>query len=413
MTQVTRASLRTLDAADPLAAYRALFRLPAGVVYLDGNSLGPLPRATVARVSQVLRVEWGERLISSWNVSGWMDMPVRIGDKIAQLIGAHAGEVVVADSTSINVFKTLAAALALNSGRRVILSAADNFPTDLYMAQGLIQLLGGRHELRLVDSETIAQRLTDEVAVLTLTHVNYRTGRLYDMAELTARAHAQGALVMWDLSHTAGALPVDLHQADADLAVGCGYKYLNGGPGASAFLFVAQRHQARFSQPLSGWLGHAEPFAFDAAYQPAEGIGRYICGTPPVLSMSALECGVDMLLDADITRVRAKSVALTDLFIELVQARCGKYGLTLVSPRAAALRGSQVSFRHPEGYAIVQALAARGVIGDFRAPDVLRFGFTPLYTRYVDVWDAVTRLREVLKKREWDRSAFQVRQKVT
>jgi kynureninase len=410
MKQLTRASLRALDAADPLAAYRALFHLPAGVVYLDGNSLGALPRATVARVSQVLRVEWGERLISSWNASGWMDMPVRIGDKIARLIGAHAGEVVVADSTSINVFKT---ALALNSGRRVILSATDNFPTDLYMAQGLIQQLGGRHELRLVDSETIAQRLNDDVAVLTLTHVNYRTGRLYDMAELTAHAHAQGALVMWDLSHTAGALPVDLHQAGADLAVGCGYKYLNGGPGAPAFLFVAQRHQAHFSQPLSGWLGHAEPFAFDAAYRPAEGIGRYICGTPPVLSMSALECGVDMLLDADITRVRAKSVALTDLFIELVQARCGKYGLTLVSPRAAALRGSQVSFRHPEGYAIVQVLAARGVIGDFRAPDVLRFGFTPLYTRYVDVWDAVTRLREVLKMREWDRPAFQVRQKVT
>ena len=413
MPQHTRAALKALDAADPLAPFRARFRMPAGLIYLDGNSLGPLPKAAVKRLNEVVRLEWGERLIRSWNVSDWMEMPARIGDKIAKLIGAGPGEVIVADSTSINVFKTLAAALALNRGRRTILSAHDNFPTDLYIAQGLIAHLGGAHRLKLVDGEELAEHLDGDVAVLALTHANYRTGRVYDMAGLTAKAHAAGTLVMWDLAHSAGALPVDLHSADADLAVGCGYKYLNGGPGAPAYLYVAQRHQAAFSQPLSGWLGHAEPFAFDSTYRPAEGIGRYICGTPPVLSMSALECGVDMLLEADMRQIRKKSLALSELFIELVEARCRGYGLELITPRDPAIRGSQASFCHPEGYAIMQALIAGGVIGDFRAPDILRFGFTPLYTRYVDVWDAVTRLRGILKTGAWDRPELKQRKSVT
>ncbi|HEV2235733.1 MAG TPA: kynureninase [Ktedonobacterales bacterium] len=413
MTPLTRAALRARDATDPLAAHRARFHLPAGVVYLDGNSLGALPKATVGRIRAVTEVEWGQQLIRSWNSAGWIDLPTRIGDKIAQLIGAAPGEVIVSDSTSINVFKALAAALALNPGRRTILSQRDNFPTDLYMAQGLIQHLGGRHTLKLVAGEEVARHITRDVAVVMLTHVNYRSGRIHDIASLTQAAHAKGALVLWDLCHTAGALPVDLGAMAADFAVGCGYKYLNGGPGAPAFIYVARRHQPRFSQPLSGWLGHAEPFAFDPDYRPAEGVGRYVCGTPPVLSMAALECGVDGMLAAGIPAVRAKSVALTELFIALVEARCRGHGLELISPREAACRGSQVSFRHPEGYAIMQALAARGVIGDFRAPDVLRFGFTPLYLRFVDVWDATSRLRAVLRGREWDVPEYRQRQKVT
>jgi kynureninase len=413
MTSRTRASLRALDATDPLASFRDRFRMPPGIIYLDGNSLGPLSKDTLRHLDEVMRVEWGERLITSWNASGWMDLPSRIGDKIARLIGAAAGEVIVTDSTSINVFKTLSAALALNPDRKVVLSVADNFPTDLYMAQGLIKQLGNRHTLKLVDAEEVGNHLNEDVAVMMLTHVNYRTGRIYDMPGLTAKAHARGALVMWDLAHTAGALPVDLHAAKANFAVGCGYKYLNGGPGAPAFLYVAKRHQAAFSQPLSGWLGHARPFDFTSTYEPAEGIGRYVSGTPPVLSMSALECGVDIMLDADMGRVREKSLALTDLFIELVESRCRGFGLELITPRDRAIRGSQVSFRHPEGYAIMQALAEHGVLGDFRAPDICRFGFTPLYLRYVDVWDAVSRLRGILKAEAWNRPELKRRKKVT
>jgi kynureninase len=413
MTHLTRHSLAARDAADPLARLRDQFLLPDGMIYLDGNSLGALPRKTPQRVAEVVNVEWGQRLIASWLTSGWMQLPTRIGDKIGALIGAGAGQVIVADSTSINVFKTLSAALALRPARRVILSTPDNFPTDLYIAQGLIQQLGGRHELRLVDGDAIADHITDEVAVVTLTHVNYKSGRMYDMPGITQCAHAHGALTMWDLAHSAGALPLALDAASVDLAVGCGYKYLNGGPGAPAFLYVAQRHQDAFSQPLSGWLGHAQPFAFDNQYVPAEGIGRYLCGTPPVLSMTALECGVDMLLDADMQRVREKSLALTDAFIELVQVRCAGFGLELATPLDHVLRGSQVSFHHQEGYAIMRALIAAGVVGDFRAPDIVRFGFTPLYVRYVDVWDAVEHLRLILSERRWEHEAYRVRAKVT
>jgi len=401
------------DAQDALNSFRQRFTMPEGVIYLDGNSLGPLPRATPARLAQVAEREWGEGLIRSWNTAGWIDLPQRIGDKIAKLICADAGEVIVADSTSVNLFKVLAAALKLNVGRRVILSQRDNFPTDLYIAQGLIGLLGSEHELRLVDAGDIAAAIDDDTAVVMLTHVNYRTGALHDMAGITQQAHAKGALMLWDLAHSAGALPVALNAAQADFAIGCGYKYLNGGPGAPAFVFVAKRHQPKFVQPLSGWLGHANPFAFDWQYAPAEGILRALCGTPPVLSMAALECGVDLMLEADLNLIREKSLQLADDFIQLVEQRCGRHGLKLVTPREHALRGSQVCFAHPEAFAIMQALIADGVIGDFRAPDILRFGFAPLYVRYIDVWQAVATLVRILDERAWDQPAFMQKGKVT
>lgn len=416
---MTRDDALALDGADPLRHLRDQFSLPEGVVYLDGNSLGVLPVATAERVQQVVQQEWGEGLIRSWNTAGWIHLPQRIGDKIGRLVGAGAGELVVADSTSVNVFKALSAALAIAEadapGRRIILSERDNFPTDLYIAEGIARHRGC--ELLLADDPEQIAPLLDEgnVAVLMLTHVNYRSGRIHDMAALSARAHAHGTLVLWDLAHSAGALPVDLHRDGADFAVGCGYKYLNGGPGAPAFVWVHPRHAERFWQPLSGWMGHASPFEFSAAYAPAAGIARYLCGTPAVIGMAALECGVDTVLAAPgMQALRDKSVQLTRLFIELVEGRCAGHGLTLASPREDAQRGSQVCFAHGQGgYAMVQALIARGVIGDFRAPDILRFGFTPLYTRFVDVWDAVEQLRQVLESGEWREARFNQRSAVT
>jgi kynureninase len=413
VSPLTRESVAALDAADPLAPFRDQFHVPEGVIYLDGNSLGALPKATPDRLAQAIRHEWGSALVRSWNTAGWYDMPRRLGDKIARLIGAQPGEVVVADSTSVNLFKVLAAALKLNPGRRVIVSEPDNFPTDLYMAQGLIDLLGSQHELKLVRAEALVEAINDETAAIMLTHVNYRTGYRHDMVAITAHAHARGALVIWDLAHSAGAMPIDLTAASADFAIGCGYKYLNGGPGAPAFVYVAQRHQAGFSQPLSGWMGHAQPFEFDWKYRPAEGIARYLCGTQPVLSMIALESAVDLMLTANLVEIREKSLRMADLFVRLVEQRCAGHGLELVTPREPEKRGSQVCLRHPEGYPIMQALIARGVIGDFRAPDILRFGFTPLYLRYVDMWDAVDILADILNTRVWDQPAFKQRAKVT
>lgn len=409
----SRAAAAALDAHDPLASFRDRFHLPPGLIYLDGNSLGPLPHATRRRIAQVIAGEWGEGLIRSWNAAGWIELPQRVGDKIARLIGAQPGEVIVTDSTSINLFKVLAGALALRPGRRVVLSERDNFPTDLYIAQGLIELLRGGHALRLVAAEEICDAIGEDTAVVMLTHVNYRTGSMHDMVRITQQAHARGALTIWDLAHSAGAVPVDLNKAQADFAIGCGYKYLNGGPGAPAFLFVAQRHQADFRQPLAGWLGHAQPFAFEVDYRPAQGIARALCGTPPILSLTALACGVDIALEAPMSAVRAKSLALTDLFIAPVEQRCAPHGLRLVTPREHDRRGSQVCFAHPHAFPIMQALIARGVIGDFRAPDILRFGFAPLYVRYTDVWDAAHILAEVLASRAWDRPEFWQRAKVT
>jgi kynureninase len=418
----TRQDCLALDASDPLAGLREQFTLPAGKIYLDGNSLGVLPRGTPARVAQVVQQEWGENLIESWNSAGWISLPQRIGDKIARLVGADAGELVVADSTSVNLFKALSAALAIAKadapGRRVILSERGNFPTDLYIADGLAT--GHGFELVLTDSpDEIGSHLANgRVAVMMLTQVDYQSGRLHDMAALTRTAHQHGALALWDLAHSAGALPVALKAAGADFAVGCGYKYLNGGPGAPAFVWVHPRHAERFRQPLSGWMGHAAPFEFTPAYRPAPGIARYLCGTPALLSMAALECGVDSVLAAEplggMAVLRTKSLALTDLFIALVEQRCGGEGLSVITPREHALRGSQVALARSEGaYAIVQALIARGVVGDFRAPEVLRFGFTPLYTRFVEVWDAVEHLRQVLCSGEWRDARFNRKAAVT
>jgi len=410
---MTRDDALALDRADPLAGFRARFALPEGILYLDGNSLGALPKATPALLAAVIAEEWGEGLIRSWNRHGWIDMPRRVGHKIARLIGARPGEVMVADSTSINLFKLIAAALRLRPERRVIVSERENFPTDLYVAQGLIELLGKGHELRLVTPETLDAALGDDVALVLLTHVNYRSGRMHDMAEVTRRVHDRGALMLWDLAHSAGALPVDLGACDADLAVGCGYKYLNGGPGAPAFLYVAQRLQDSFRSPLTGWLGHAAPFDFDPLYRPAPGIASAIVGTPPILSLAALEIGIDLALEADLAAVRAKSLALARLFVARVAESCAGSGLTLASPAEDEARGSQICYAHPDGYAIMQALIARGVIGDFRAPDILRFGFTPLYTSFADVFDAVEILRCVLASGEWDRPEFKHRATVT
>ena len=425
---------RALDAADPLRSLRAHFLLPEGVIYLDGNSLGPLPRETPARVADAVTRQWGQDLIRSWNTAGWFALPRTVGDKIAPWIGAGAGEVMATDSTSINLFKVLSAALALVAQaapeRRVLLSERSNFPTDLYIAEALCAERGLR--LVLVEPEELPAALNDEVAVLMLTHVNYRTGAMHDMAALTRAAHDAGALAVWDLAHSAGAVPVDLHGANADFAVGCGYKYLNGGPGAPAFVWVHPRHVEAFRQPLAGWWGHAAPFEFTPGYAPAPGIGRYLCGTQPILSLVALDAALDVFAQAQplggMAALRAKSLALTDAFIELVQARCAGHGLRLVTPRQAPQRGSQVCLARdaqagdPPGssaYAIVQALIARGVIGDFRAgdggrhPDILRFGFAPLYLGFEDVWNAVEQLRLVLESGEWRRAEFQHKQAVT
>ncbi len=411
MVRITREALAALDAADALAPFRDRFFLPQGVIYLDGNSLGPVPKATPGRVAEVVAREWGESLIRAWTEHGWIDLPLRVGGKIGRLIGAVSGCTVVADSTSVNLFKLLAAALDARPGRPVILTETGNFPTDLYMAQGLAALLGRGHALRVVDDPVAA--LGPDVAVLMLTHVNYRSGAMHDMAALTRAAHAAGALVLWDLSHSVGAVPLQLAADAVDLAVGCGYKFLNGGPGAPAFLHVDSRLQAGLRLPLTGWLGHAEPFAFDPVYRPADGVASAVVGTPPILSLAALEVGVDLMLQAPMTELRAKSVGLVEQFLALVARECAGHGFVSLTPADPMRRGSQVSFAHPEGYAIMQALIERGVIGDFRAPDVMRFGLAPLYLRYVDVWDAVAVLRELMRDGTWRAPGFQTRRSVT
>ena len=442
------------DIQDPLRDLRDAFNIPTGTIYLDGNSLGVMPRSAPARVAQVVTQEWGTDLIQSWNKHGWFQLPGKVGDKIARLIGAGPGEVVATDSTSVNLFKVLSAAMKIAAAdapqRKRIVSERSNFPTDLYIAEALCKQHG--MELVLVEPEEIAASLTAEVAILMLTHVNYRTGAMHDMAAVTAAAHAEGILTVWDLAHSAGAVPVDLKGAKADFSVGCGYKYLNGGPGAPAFVWVNPQHADRFWQPLAGWWGHATPFAFTPDYQPAPGITRYQCGTQPMISLAALECGVDTVLAAEalggMAALRSKSLALTDLFIQLVEERCAGHGLGLATPREHAQRGSQVCLTReygphapplrgslpPKGdatalgrpgggdsgaYAIVQALIARGVIGDYRAgdggrhKDILRFGFTPLYIGFADVWNAVEHLKQVLESGEWKRPEFNRKHAVT
>ena len=411
--ELTRDEAAALDRADELATFRERFVLPDGVIYLDGNSLGPLPKATPARIAEVMQREWGQSLIRSWTDHGWIDLQFRVGEKIGQLIGAEPNTTVVADSTSVNLFKLLAAALDQRPDRRVILTEEGNFPTDLYMAQGLTALLQRGHVLRPVPSAELVAALDRDVAVLMLTHVNYRSGAMHDMAALTREAHGVGALALWDLSHSVGAVPLQLAADQVDLAVGCGYKYLNGGPGAPAFLCIAQHLLGSARLPLTGWLGHAEPFAFEGNYRPAAGIARAVVGTPPILSLAAFDVGIDIALDASMSAVRAKSLRLADMFIELVEHECSGEGFRLLTPTVGSARGSQVSLAHPNGYAIMQALIERGVIGDFRAPDVLRFGLAPLYLRYVNVWDAVAMLRAVMRGESWRDARFQQRRNVT
>lgn len=421
-TPIDRAACVAADLRDPLAPFRDEFDLPVGVIYLDGNSLGALPRGAAERARDVVEQEWGRGLVSSWNTHGWAGLSQRIGDKIGLLIGGGEGACVATDTTSANLFKALSAALAMQRRerpeRRTILAERASFPTDLYIAEGLIRLLGeadGRGwELRLIDGpDQLDAALDDDVAVVMLTHVDYRTGAMWDMRRTTERAHDAGALVIWDLCHSVGAVPLDLTAADADFAVGCTYKYLNGGPGSPAFVWVAPRHQARAEQPLSGWWGHRSPFEMRPGYEPAIGIARFLSGTQPILSLATMEVGVDLAVRADETLLREKSLALTSLFIRLVEDRLAGHPLTLITPRDEARRGSHVSFRHPDGYAVMQALIAQGVIGDYREPEVLRFGFTPLYVGYADVWDAVETLRRVLDDELWRSPEFEVRGAVT
>ena len=390
---------------------RALFHLPDGVIYLDGNSLGALPLGVAERVGHVITKEWGDELIRAWNTAGWYVQPRRVGDRIGALIGAEAGSVMVGDTLSLKVYQALAAALDMSGERKVVLSDTGNFPTDLYMAEGLIATLGRGHQLRLVAPEEIEAQLADDIAVLYLTEVDYRTGRRHDMAKLTAKAHALGILTIWDLAHSAGALPVDLKGVGADFAAGCTYKYLNAGPGAPAFLYVAPRHAETARAALSGWMGHAKPFAFELGYAAAGGIERMRVGTPPVLALAALEASLDIWDRVDLAEVRARSLALGDLLINEVERRCPS--LKLVTPRAHEARGSQVSFAFDGGYAAMQALIARGVIGDFRAPDIMRFGITPLYIGEAEIMRAAETIEEVIVGEVWRRPEYQVLNAVT
>ncbi len=402
-----------LDRADPLREKRAAFTIPAGMIYLDGNSLGVLPRHVPERVMAVAQQQWGETLITSWNDHGWFHLPRKVGDRIARLIGAPQGSVIAGDTISVNLFKLLAAAAKMNPSRRVILSDSGNFPSDLYVAQGFRDLLDDGYELKVVAPEDVMEAIDTTIAFTMITEVDYRTARLHDMKAVTAKAHAAGALTIWDLAHSAGATPVNLAGAEADFAVGCTYKYLNGGPGAPAFLYVRPDLQDKVQPALAGWWGHEAPFAFDLDYRPAAGIIRNQCGTQPILSLAALDAALDVWDDVGMQAVRKKSLALCGAFIELVRQRCERHGVTVAGPSDINARGSHVSLHHDQGYAVMQALIAANVIGDFRAPDMMRFGFTPLYTSFTDVWNAVGILARILDNREWDQPQFLARKAVT
>lgn len=414
----TRESCQKMDAADALAALKSQFALEAGTIYLDGNSLGARPNSALERANQVVAQEWGVDLINSWNKNHWWELPIRIGNKIAQLVGGKDDEVVVTDTTSGNLFKVLATALRIQAQtapeRKTIIAEKEAFPTDLYIIQGMSDWLNQGYELVLVDSpEGLQDALNERTAAVVLSHVNYRTGFLWPMKDTTAAIQAHGGLVIWDLCHSIGAVDIDLNAANADFAIGCTYKYLNGGPGAPAMLWVPERHVNRVSQPLSGWWGHAKAFDMAQQYEPAQGIRRYLTGTQPVVSLALVECGVDVFLQVDMAQVRQKSLALSDLFIALVEQECAGHGLEMVTPREHAKRGSHVSLRHEHGFAIIQALIARGVVGDYREPEVLRFGLTPLYLGFEDIWNAVQHLKDILDTEAWNTPAFHRRGAVT
>ena len=413
--RIDQAHCEALDAADSLRGHRARFELPEHTIYLDGNSLGALPKATAARINSLVREEWGHTLIRSWNSNSWVTMPQTVGEKLARLLGASSAEVIVGDSTSVNIFKLLAGALALQdvNKRRVILSERGNFPTDLYIAEGLNALLDGKYTLRLVEPDEIEAALDADVAVALITQVDYCTGKLHNMTRLNKRAKEVGTHILWDLSHSAGAIDLQLNNDGTELAVGCGYKYLNGGPGAPAFVYVAEALQANFATPMSGWFGHQSPFAFQSTYTPAPGIERLLCGTPSIIATAALECGIDTFENVAMASLREKSLALSKLFRDLVDQECDGFGFTCVTPTEPEQRGSHLSFAHEHAYPIMQAMIDRGVIGDFRQPNLMRFGFAPLYVRFDDCWDAVSILREVMSNGVWKADKYHLRNSVT
>ncbi len=403
-----------LDARDPLRAFRERFHLPPDLIYLDGNSLGPAPKTAFARIETAMRQEWAEGLVASWNDAGWFALTDTLGDLLAGLLGAAPGEVVVTDSTSVNLYKALHAGLSLNPARNVIVAEGGSFPTDLYLLQGVASTRTDLScRLEGVDGDDLIDLIDEAVAVVLVNHVDYRSGRLRDMRALTERAQTAGAIVIWDVCHSAGVVPLDLNRCKVDLAVGCTYKYLNGGPGAPAFLFAAKRHQPCLAQPLTGWWGHDNPFAFEPTYRAHGGIRKFLCGTQPILSLRALQAGLELYAQADLNLIREKSIALTGYFMALVEARCADRGLRIVSPGDAGERGSQVSIAHEHGYEIVQALSARKVVGDYRRPNLMRFGFAPLYVRFGDVWEAADRLAEILQSEAWRDPRFARRGPVT
>ncbi|MEZ5757243.1 MAG: kynureninase [Emcibacteraceae bacterium] len=403
---LTRDDFIALDNEDPLAPFAEEFNIPEGMIYFDGNSLGAMPKAAMARAKDVIELEWGTDLIKSWNKAGWFTLVQKLGNKVAKLIGADEGEVIYADATGLNVYKLVAAALEQRPDRKIIVMEGSNFPTDNYMVQGLIKQLGRGHEIRFAEDGEIMDAIRDDVAVVCLTHVHYKTGHLHDMAAITRKAHDVGALTIWDLCHSAGALPVDLNGSNVDFALGCTYKYLNGGPGSQSFMFVAKRHQGKAVQPLTGWWGHDKPFGFERDYRPRKDIWQFSTGTQPIVSLALSAVGLDIFMHADMNEIRKKSLKLCDLFIALIDERLKGYDFKIVTPRDHARRGSQVSISCENGFAIMQALIADNVIGDFRAPDIMRFGFTPLYVSYVNVWDAVEKLKKIMEEGRWNRPEF-------
>ncbi|MEC7596556.1 MAG: kynureninase [Pseudomonadota bacterium] len=414
MKKITLEYLKTLDNGDPLSDYRKEFSLPKNTIYFDGNSLGPLPKRTIENLKRTINEEWGKDLINSWNKAEWINLPQTLGNKIAPLLGANPGEVIVVDSTSINLFKVLTSALKLKKNRKKIVSEVVNFPSDLYILEGVNEMLNNQYERCLIEDDNAIEKYIDSsTAVVMLSHINYKTGRISDMKKITDYAHNKGALVVWDLSHSVGVIPLDLHNIGVDFAVGCTYKHLNGGPGAPGFLYVKSDLIEKVSQPLTGWLGHINPFAFDGKYIPANSISKYICGTPAILSYKAVESGLEVFKGISMELVRKKSIQLSEVFIDLIQQECGEYGFELFSPSNADQRGSQISFKHENAYPIMQSLISQGVIGDYREPNILRFGISPLYMRYQDIWKAIMCLKNIMQSNEWDSLNFKKRNYVT
>ena len=415
MPQLNLDFFQSLDSNDSLAKYREEFYIPKNIIYFDGNSLGPLPKKTITNLEKTIYEEWGEGLISSWNNANWINMPQTLGNKIAPLLGAKSGEVIVVDSTSVNLFKVLSSALMLNKSRKVIVSEASNFPSDLYILEGVIDMFGNNFESCLIEEgETDIEKYIDSsTAVVMLTHTNYKTGRISDMKKITEHAHKNGALVVWDLSHSVGVIPMDLNDNNVDFAVGCTYKHLNGGPGAPGFLYVNEGLIEHVWQPLTGWLGHIDPFAFNGKYNAANDINKYICGTPPILSYKAVESGLEIFNGISMMMVREKSIRLSEMFITLIQQECAEFSFELYSPKNPEQRGSQISFKHINAYPIMQSLISHGVIGDYREPNILRFGISPLYMRFEDIWKAIMCLKSIMESREWDSEKFKKRNYVT